>query len=194
MPEVAKELLKQAHYEHSKFNSSGEESRLKNKVYALQSQLSSLSERLSEIPIEVDATPIYNQMKKIGNSKKDLEERILLLRRENQSHELPAELSDYLSFLRLLKGSGVIFGPVERFKIISQLIDKVELLPDGMKIHYFVGTSRIKKGTDKTVPSLNIADRCSTSLTNGGDMRDRTADLFTASEALSQLSYAPKMK
>ena len=27
---------------------------------------------------------------------------------------------------------------------------------------------------------------------NGGDMRDRTADLFTASEALSQLSYAPK--
>ena len=26
----------------------------------------------------------------------------------------------------------------------------------------------------------------------GGDMRDRTADLFTASEALSQLSYAPK--
>jgi hypothetical protein len=26
----------------------------------------------------------------------------------------------------------------------------------------------------------------------GGDMRDRTADLITASDALSQLSYAPK--
>ena len=28
-------------------------------------------------------------------------------------------------------------------------------------------------------------------LINGGAMRDRTADLFTASEALSQLSYSP---
>lgn len=28
----------------------------------------------------------------------------------------------------------------------------------------------------------------------GGAMRDRTADLFTASEALSQLSYSPTSK
>ena len=28
---------------------------------------------------------------------------------------------------------------------------------------------------------------------NGGAMRDRTADLFAASEALSQLSYSPEI-
>ena len=192
-PSVAKEILVQAKREHSKVDFSQEEDRLKNKVYAIQGQLNALTERLSEIPTDVDATPIYNQMKKIGIMKKELEGKILTARRQGHEHELPAELSDYLEFLKLLKGNGkIVLTPLERQKIIGMLVEKIELLPEGMKIHYFVGTSRIKKGPDKTGPSL-YADRCSTSLTIGGDMRDRTADLFTASEALSQLSYAPKI-
>ena len=169
-PSVAKEILAQAKREHSKVDFSHEEDRLKNKVYAIQGQLNALTERLSEIPTDVDATPIYNQMKKIGILKKELEEKILVVRRQNHEHEMPAQLTDYVEFLKAMNGKGIqTLGAVEKQKIINLLVEKIELLPKGMKIHYFVGTSRIKKGPDKTGPSFNIASRCSTSLTYGGE-------------------------
>lgn len=167
-PAVAKVIMEQAQREHSKLDFNHEEDRLRNKVYANQGQLNALTERLSEIPTDVDATPIYNQMKKIGITKKELEEKILMVRRQNHEHELPAELADYLEFLKMLKASGMVFGPVERQKIISQLVEKIELLPNGMKIHFFVGTSRIKKGPAKAGPSY-VVSRCSTNLTFGGE-------------------------
>ena len=39
-----------------------------------------------------------------------------------------------------------------------------------------------------------LLDGCSNNISNGGDERDRTADLYTASVTLSQLSYAPITK
>ena len=95
----------------------------------------------------MDAAPIYQQMQKITVTKKELEEKILLVKRQNQDFVMPVELSDYQKFLEML-GEDVLkaMTPQLKQKILCKLVEKVELLPEGMRIHFVVSASKIKKG------------------------------------------------
>jgi hypothetical protein len=61
------------------------------------------------------------------------------------------------------------FTPQLKQKILCKLVEKVELLPEGMRIHFVVSASKIKRELDKTGSLLKNAVRCSNSLTIGGD-------------------------
>lgn len=172
-PAIAEEIIKQAHNEHKKRDYSQEEQVLKNKTYQLQGKLNALTERLSELPSEMDATPIYQQMKKISADKMELEQKILEVRKKGQDFEMPVELSDYQNFLELLRADAIRALSSElKQKILTKLVEKVELLSDGMRIHFIVSSGKIKKGLDKTSPSFKQLQKnavmCSNSLTNGG--------------------------
>ena len=65
------------------------------------------------------------------------------------------------------------------------------------------GLIRVQKAKEKSVPATMPPVRCGPfgackkgirldAFLLGGDKRDRTADLLTASQALSQLSYTPE--
>ena len=169
---IAQEIITQAKKEHARIDYSQEEEKLKNKVYQLQGRMNALTERLSELPVEMDAAPIYQQMQKIAETKKELEGKILSLKKQNVDFEMPVELSDYQKFLEMLQQDVLkAFTPQLKQKILCKLVEKVELLPEGMRIHFVVSASKIKKGLVKTGPSFNIAIRCSNSLTNGGTNR-----------------------
>ncbi len=58
--------------------------------------------------------------------------------------------------------------PLLRQQILCKLVEKVELLPEGMRIHFAVSASKIKRELDKTGSLLLNAVRCSNSLTIGG--------------------------
>lgn len=168
-PLIAQEIIEASHMEHGKLDYSREEEKLKNKVYQLQGRMNALTERLSELPVEMDAAPIYQQMQKIALDKKELEERILVVKKQNLNFEMPVELSDYVRFLEMLRGDALkAITPQLKQKILSKLVEKVELLPEGMRIHFIVSASKIKRELDKTGSLLNIAVRCSNSLTIGG--------------------------
>ena len=49
---------------------------------------------VAELPVEIDAAPIYQQMQKIAETKKEFEEKILLVKKQNMDFEMPVELSD----------------------------------------------------------------------------------------------------
>lgn len=171
-PSIAEEVIRGAKVEHGGMDYSREEEKLKNKVYGLQGRLNALTERLSELPVEIDAAPIYQQMKKIAEDKKELEARIVEVKRKGQVIEMPAELADYGKFVEMLRSEAFkAVTPQLKQKVLSKLLEKVELLPEGMRIHFIVSASKIKKGLDKTSPIFNFADRCSTSLTIGGTNR-----------------------
>ena len=168
-PLIAEEIILQAKMEHARVDYSQEEEKLKNKVYQLQGRMNALTERLSELPVEMDAAPIYQQMQKIAETKKEFEEKILLVKKQNMDFEMPVELSDYQKFIEMLQQDVLkAFTPQLKQKILCKLVEKVELLPEGMRIHFVVSASKIKRELDKTGSLLLKAVRCSNSLTNGG--------------------------
>ena len=170
-PMIAKEIITQAKIEHSRVDYSQEEEKLKNKVYQLQGRMNALTERLSELPVEMDAAPIYQQMQKIAETKKEFEEKILLVKKQNMDFEMPVELSDYQKFIEMLQQDVLkAFTPQLKQKILCKLVEKVALLPEGMRIHFVVSASKIKRELDKTGSLLLKAVRCSNSLTNGGNV------------------------
>ena len=121
----------------------------------------------------MDATPIYQQMKKISDEKLELEKKIMEVKKKGDDFELPVELSDYKNFLEMLNGEVMkAITPELKQKILTKLVEKVELLSDGMRIHYIVSSGKIKKELDKTGSSFNKTKNnlvmCSNSLTNGG--------------------------
>ena len=86
---------------------------------------------------------------------------------------MPVELSDYQKYLEMLNGEAMkAITPELKQKILNKLIEKVELLDDGMRIHFIVSSGKIKKELDKTGSSFNKTKNnlvmCSNSLTNGG--------------------------
>jgi hypothetical protein len=74
-----------------------------------------------------------------------------------------------MNFLEMLRGD-VLKAMTSQLKqkILSKLVEKVELLAERMRIHFVVSASKIKRELDKTGSLLKNAVRCSNSLTNGG--------------------------
>ena len=74
----------------------------------------------------------------------------------------PSPLKDYQAYLSAIsKMAELPDSALLKSKIIKLLIAKIELLPAGFKLHYFVGRGVLG----------------SNSLTNGGRTRARTVDL-----------------
>lgn len=153
--------------------------RLKNKTYSINAQVESLTLRLAELPKEVSAAPIYKQMEKLEGDKKLLELQILKLRDEELDREFPTDGVTYeklLDVFRDLKESGLTTAKKQR--IITSLVERIEIFPDKLEIHYGLGRSKIKREL-VYVNSLNYFEaECSTSLTNGAPDRIRICDPY----------------
>ncbi len=101
-------------------------------------------------------------------------------------------------------------APSLQKKLFSNLFNKLILTENGISIFYSLsddakndGSSRNKKGPSEKSdgPFFNFRQPCgvlashgSPIVSLGGDKQDRTADLLHAMQALSQLSYTPKLK
>ncbi len=201
-PTTARAILKSAHKEHELEHNLENTKRLKDQCHKMNSQITSLTVRLSELPSDVNATPIYNQMKKLNLEKAKAEEQIKSIEFERDNRDFPIELANYESFLMALRQKKLCgLTAAEKIRIIEQLIHKVELFPKGMKIHHYVGKKRLT-----TAPESNSGASCtvlsgtlvgtrkeskkiceknvSSSLTNGGPYRTRICDLYHVKVAL----------
>ncbi len=129
-----------------------------------------LTLRLAILPREISAAPIYKQMEKFGIEKRNLEERVLKLKDKELEKEVPADAITYEKFLdvlRDLKASGITTA--KKQKIITSLVERIEIFPDRLEIHYGLGISRVKQELATASSLLNKSlVESSTSLTNGG--------------------------
>lgn len=151
--------------------------RLKNRVYSINAQTEALTLRLAELPREVSASPIYKQMEKLGIEKTQFEERIFKLKDEESEKEVPTDALTYdklLAVLKDLKASGLTTA--KKQKIVTCLIERIEIFPDKIEIHYGLGRSKIKKELVLSSSYFNhhLSVECSTSLTFGGGGGNRT--------------------
>lgn len=143
--------------------------RLKNKTFSINSQVEALTLRLAELPKEVSAAPIYKQMEKLDIDKRELDVKILKLKDAELEKEIPTDAISYQKLLEVIrdeKTSGLTTA--KKLKIVSCLIERIEIFPERLEIHYGLGRSKIKRELVYANSHLYKPADGSTSLTFGG--------------------------
>ena len=168
-PRMAEYLITKAKEKHQNQAHITEQDRLRNKLSGILEQIEALAEHLSKIPKGISPTPIFDQMRKLESLKSETEKEIGVLSQSGVMIDEPSPLKDYQAYLSAIsKMAELPDSALLKSKIIKLLIAKIELLPAGFRLHYFVG---------KGVFGSN-------SLTNGGSARARTVDLYHVKVAL----------
>lgn len=152
-----------------KSSSVSEVNSLKAQIYGFSSQIDALAERLSELPKEVTAAPIYKQM---GNLEKRKSESMELLDRLSDAPETDflVNLNVYQSFVGDLRELWLNANSATKSKIIQRLIYKIEVGVDSIVVHYNMDKRnidpKIKKPDSRSGFFKNYSNG-SNSLTNG---------------------------
>lgn len=178
---LAAELLAKVKVVHGNNKEAQEIERLKNRVYSINAQIESLTVRLGELPKEVSAKAIYTQMGKLEISKKEFEEKILMLKSEGLKNQLPIDLMSYERFIEVLNRlKSVGLTTARKQKIIVSLIDRIDVFPERLDIHFAVGVERIKRelALANSLFIQNTPVYGSTSFTFGGPYKNRTCDPY----------------
>lgn len=133
-------------------------------------KLSRLAKRVAELPEGVPAESIYEEMKRLGETKRHLEMEVKDTKRQTED----TRIVSYTQFERLLnklRNQLTAITPETKRRIIHALIQKVVVTREGFELHYYVGTERIRDGEDLIAPpeigpKKNLAS--GSLLTNGG--------------------------
>jgi site-specific DNA recombinase len=216
-PAFAAELLKEAKRAHELNPGSKEIEKWNSMAFSVSQQLELLAERLTSLPATISPTPIYRQMEKLEERKREAESQLVKLKASGVSREDPVGIRDFEKFLVCLKE---IFdgnsAPKIRTRVIRALVKKVVITPEGFEAHFKVGETYVKGflgdkeseeadragseidfGQKNGAASMNFAggpeDKnrkvvCSNTCINGGRCRGRTCDIHLVRVALCQLS------
>jgi len=141
----AKELLNSAKRAHQHNPGSKEAEKYNHIVFNVDRQLEVLAERLSSLPQSISPTPIYKQMEKLEEKKKEAQSKLAKMQSDGFVKDEPCELQD---FQRFLKAVSEILRRDDNLKIrqrvIRLLVHKINIIPDGFEVHFKVGESYVK--------------------------------------------------
>jgi hypothetical protein len=90
------------HQLHSANDESSEKEKLKAKLYGVNSQLDALAERIAILPVTISPAPLFKQMEKLEAVKKDLQDRLLMVKETNLT-ERPVSIETFEEFKRIAK-------------------------------------------------------------------------------------------
>ena len=190
--DFARSIIEKAHRIHKDNSVHKELSRFKKMVSGYESHEGALTARLAELPQDISAAPIYKQLREIQKVKEKVEKDILKLEGSCSRGNEPAAIEDYQAFLTIVKKGLEEDSTKEwRSKLIRQIIGKIEVGTDRVKIHWRTGEKWVKMGFEGKKQSSNpifLKKSGSRTIQNGGAYWDRTSDLYRATVALSQLS------
>ena len=187
--DFARSLIEEGHRIHRDNSGHRELIRLKKMVSGYESHETALVARLAELPADVSAAPIYKQLKEIQEVKEKAENSVLELASKGcYGGDEPAILEDYQTFLAVIKwGMEQNSSKEWKSKVIAQLIGKIEVGTDRVKIHWRTGQEWLKtelEGKKKPSSSVFFKNICSRTLHNGGSNWTRTNDLILIRDAL----------
>ena len=104
-----------------------------------------MAERLLSLPETVSATPIYRQMEKLEERRKEAQENLTKLQSSGFIKDEPAQFQDFQRFLKALaEWLRKDDNPKVRQKLIRFLVHKITIIPDGFEAHFRVGESYVK--------------------------------------------------
>ena len=139
---IAREIVEKSKAIHAERSKNSERDRAKARIQSYATQLELLAERLSQLPKSVSPVPVFKQMEKIEALKQTEQDR-LTRSTDSDLMDEPIDLVTYRKFLKQLSQTDQ--GNNEtRAQIVQKLIHKIEILPEGLRIHFYAGKSRIR--------------------------------------------------
>jgi site-specific DNA recombinase len=158
-PVLGRRLVDEAKRLYESGETRQEIEKLELKIQAYADQIEALAAHLATIPKGLSPAPIFTHMQKMeqltAEAQKEYDRRLS----EQGVQELPASWTNFESFLKSLRTSlPVISTPELRSKIIGLLVHKVEVFPDRVWLHYFVGESRIRELKQPSNAELPVFD------------------------------------
>lgn len=184
------EILARVRKHHGANPARKEQERLKARIHGLSSQLDALAERIAELPKTVSAEPLYRQMERLEDLRKEHDAALLKLAMDGQGsagrimglETFEDFAAHYRSFV--LKAASV----PEQKQMVQKFIRKVEVGVDTVRIHFIVDQDHYKRelalaGAGSQPLGGNCSefftDGCSNTLTNGAVGETRTPTLRT---------------
>ena len=173
-PEMLKSVFEKVQKKYEENPDKKEKGRIKAKIYGINSQIEALTERLSQIPKNISAAPIFKQMERLEGSKQELEKALSSTTTSN------AEIVPYETFMEFIqlarKWTKESSSPEHKRKIAQKFIQRVAIHDEGAKVHYFVGKDHYERELALVAgsPKLKEKNISSSSLQFGGPTRTRT--------------------
>ncbi len=171
--ELAKSLFAKIKDKDNELSSKNEVDSLKAQIYGINSQIDALAERLSELPKELSADPIYKQMKGLEDRKLETGNQLELLMLSDLRVDYRTNLKDFTAFSTSLREVWPMACSEVKSKIIQRLVHKVEVGEESVAIHFNVDKRNLGPKTKKPskeegfLSSNFFYHNGSNSLTNG---------------------------
>ncbi len=138
----AREIFDEAKKLVVEISPANEIEKLKTKASSVQLQIEATTERVSQLPKEIDAKSFFDQILKLQQAKIDIEAKIASERLRDASRDEPLSFSDYQAFVTDLRTlAAETTDPDVQAQICRRLIEKVEVSTTGVTIHYHVGAA-----------------------------------------------------
>ena len=136
----AKELFDEAQRITGQLSLKAEVDKLRAKISSLEKQIEATTERITELPKGINAQPFYDQILRLQSAKDAIEKDLNSIRGQELEKDEPLNLSDFKAFsegLRDLITSTT--DPETQASICRKIIQRIEVSPQGITIHYHVG-------------------------------------------------------
>ncbi len=143
-----RDILNRVRKHHEANPTRKEQERLRSKISGLVSQLDGLAERIAELPKEVSAAPLYKQMQRLENLKKEHEEGLLHLTQGGASaKDRLVGLDTFKTFAsyykRFLREDASV---PERKQIVQKFIRKIEVSTENVRVYFIVDQDHYNQG------------------------------------------------
>ena len=134
-----KKILEKVKLKHEANPLRKDEERFKAKIFGINSQIEGLAERLAELPITVSAAPIYKQMERLEDIRKENQEALVNLRTTGRtSLDRIVSLEKFEDFANHYQKYLLDATVTEQKQMLQKFIRKVEVGVDSVKIHWIV--------------------------------------------------------
>lgn len=134
-----KAILEKVRAKHEENPLRKDEERLKAKIFGVNSQIEALAERLAELPRSVSPGPIFRQMERLEEIKRENEEALVILKstgRTSLDRIISSEkFEDFASHYKAFLNQATV---TEQKQMLQKFIRKVEVGVNSLKIYWIV--------------------------------------------------------
>lgn len=146
VPEFFSEILLEAKTQSELHTPKAEIDRKTNKIYEINMQLDSLSERLGLLPKSVNPKHVFDHMEMLSFQKQSLEDDIKQLKSSSAVDTSAVDIDDFevfrLAIIDMLENEN---DPKVKTTIIQKVVEKIVLKNEEVEIYFFVGEKHYKR-------------------------------------------------
>lgn len=139
-PNYAKIIFEEAKSNAKVNNLESDIAKIKAKIASLENQIEATTERITELPKGINAQSFYDQILRLQEAREDFQVKLQTLQTQTVHRSHPLSINEFKKFTEDLKNlANRTTDPEIKASICRKLIEKIQISPEGVTIHYHVG-------------------------------------------------------